>query len=84
MSKMYLTIGIPGSGKSTYIKKHLKENEIIISKDDIKYKKYGNKGFLYSKEEEIYQEILSQINQAIEENKDFYIDQTFLSKKTKF
>ena len=30
MSKMYMVIGAPGCGKSTYIQNHLKENEIVI------------------------------------------------------
>ena len=30
MSKMYMVIGAPGCGKSTYIQNHLKENEIVL------------------------------------------------------
>ena len=37
MSKMYMVIGAPGCGKSTYIQNHLKENEIVISRDKIRF-----------------------------------------------
>ena len=35
---LYITIGLPGSGKSTFIRKFIvdKQNIVVISKDDIR------------------------------------------------
>ena len=40
--KVYITIGCAGSGKSSYIKKHIKENEIWLSSDNIRLEVFGD------------------------------------------
>ena len=79
MSKMYMVIGAPGCGKSTYIKNHLKENEIVISRDKIRFGLLKDTDEYFSKEKEVYNEFIKQINAAIADNKDFYVDQTSLN-----
>ena len=76
MSKMYMVIGAPGCGKSTYIQNHLKENEIVISRDKIRFSLLKDTDEYFSKEKEVYNEFIKQINAAIADNKDFYVDQT--------
>ena len=41
MPKLYFMIGIQGSGKSTYIKKHFKP-EIVVSPDDLRRQYTGD------------------------------------------
>ena len=79
MSKMYMVIGAPGCGKSTYIQNHLKENEIVISRDKIRFSLLKDTDEYFSKEKEVYNEFIKQINTAIADNKDFYVDQTSLN-----
>lgn len=79
MSKMYMVIGAPGCGKSTYIQNHLKENEIVISRDKIRFGLLKDTDEYFSKEKEVYNEFIKQINAAIADNKDFYVDQTSLN-----
>ena len=79
MSKMYMVIGAPGCGKSTYIKNHLKENEMVISRDKIRFSLLKDTDEYFSKEKEVYNEFIKQINAAIADNKDFYVDQTSLN-----
>ena len=79
MSKMYMVIGAPGCGKSTYIKNHLKENEMVISRDKIRFGLLKDTDEYFSKEKEVYNEFIKQINAAIADNKDFYVDQTSLN-----
>lgn len=40
--KVYITIGCAGSGKSSYIEKHIKENEIWLSSDNIRLEVFGD------------------------------------------
>ena len=79
MSKMYMVIGAPGCGKSTYIQNHLKENEIVISRDKIRFHLLKETDEYFSREKEVYNEFVKQINNAIANNKDFYVDQTSLN-----
>lgn len=79
MSKMYMVIGAPGCGKSTYIQNHLKENELVISRDKIRFGMLNDNDEYFSKEKEVYNEFIKQINAAIAADTTFYVDQTSLN-----
>lgn len=79
MSKMYVMIGAPGCGKSYYIKQHLKDGESVISRDKIRFSLLKDGDDYFSKEKEVYSEFIKQINEAIDKNIDFYVDQTSLN-----
>ena len=79
MSKMYVVIGAPGCGKSTYIQNHLKENEIVISRDKIRFSLLKDTDEYFSKEKEVYNEFIKQIDAAIASDATFYVDQTSLN-----
>ena len=79
MSKMYVVIGAPGCGKSYYIKQHLKDNEIVISRDKIRFGMLGEKDEYFSKEKDVYNEFIKQIDAAIAADATFYVDQTSLN-----
>ena len=79
MCKMYMVIGAPGCGKSTYIQNHLKENEIVISRDKIRFSMLKDTDEYFSKEKEVYNEFIKQIDAAITADVDFYVDQTSLN-----
>jgi len=83
MSKMYLMVGAPGVGKSTYIKNHIQDGEHIISRDVIRYGLLTDEDDYFAKEKEVYAELINQINQAIEEDATFYVDQTSLNRKSR-
>lgn len=80
MCKMYVMIGAPGCGKSYYIKQHLKDNEIVISRDAIRFNMLKDTDAYFSKEKQVYNEFIRQINAAIADDKDFYVDQTSLNR----
>jgi len=80
MSKMYVMIGAPGSGKSTYIKNHIKDNELVISRDIIRFAMLNDGDDYFSKEKQVYNEFIKQINAAIANEIDIYVDQTSLNR----
>ena len=79
MSKMYVVIGAPGCGKSTNIQNHLKENELVISRDKIRFGMLNDNDEYFSKEKEVYNEFIKQIDAAIAADATFYVDQTSLN-----
>lgn len=79
MSKMYLMIGCPGVGKSYYIQQHKNPGIKVISRDTIRFNMLEDNDEYFSKEKEVYKEFIRQINEAIEANETFYVDQTSLN-----
>jgi predicted kinase len=83
---MYVMIGVPGSGKDTYIQKFLPEVECICRDDireEITYGKVeGRKLMLDNVKEGIVTDIVnSRIKKCCEEHKSFVINQTNVKKK---
>ena len=80
MNKMYIVIGLPGCGKSTYIANHKNPDDIIISRDVIRYSMLKDTDAYFSKENAVYTEFIKQINAAIETGKTVWVDQTSLNR----
>lgn len=79
MANIYLMIGIPGSGKSTFCKKCLSEATApveYVSRDEIRFSLLKSNDSYFSKEKEVLKIFYSRINKALSEGKDVYIDQT--------
>lgn len=72
-----------GCGKSTYIKNNIKENEAVISRDAIRFSMLNDNDEYFSREKEVYNEFIKQINDAVAANKNVYIDQTSLNRKAR-
>ena len=83
MSKMYIMIGAPGVGKSYYIEQHKNPGTLVISRDKIRFSMLNDGDEYFSKEKEVYQEFINQINSAIERNETFYVDQTSLTRASR-
>lgn len=85
-SKVYIMIGLPGSGKSTWIKDNLDKDIEIISKDNIRkelgimdedqVKKIGDK----EQEKEVKKIHNERFENALKEGKDIVLDNTNIGK----
>lgn len=81
---LYMLIGVPGSGKSTWIKSHDWDNTVIISTDDIIDRRAAQQGKTYS---DVFQseiksasaEMEQNLKQAIKADKNIIWDQTNLT-----
>lgn len=85
--KIYVMVGLPGSGKSTWIKNNLNgENFVLVSSDDIIDKIAAEKGITYS---DAFKssigfatgEMKRIFEDAVKQNRDIVCDQTNVSKK---
>ena len=79
--KVWITSGAPGSGKSTFVKSLLKENDVWISRDNIRFSLLGPKDDYFSKENEVIEKFYNEINESLENPnvKNIYIDATHLN-----
>lgn len=80
MNKLYIMVGVAGSGKSTYCKNHMTDGDIYISRDEIRYSMLKDDEPYFAHEKEVYREFIRQINEAMETGKDIWIDQTSLDR----
>ena len=81
MKTLYMLIGIPGSGKSTWLKTYA-NNGVIISRDAIRFAMVGEDEPYFSKETEVFNRFIENIQEGIDnENvENIYIDATHVTK----
>lgn len=78
---IYILIGVPGSGKSTYVKNNTKENDIVLSSDEIR------KELLNSEKDQtnntlIFETLFARLAEVMKtKQSDIYIDATNIAKK---
>ena len=83
---LYLMIGVPGSGKSTYAKNILKYGDIYISRDEIRYSLLTEEDDYFAKENEVIKTFIDNIDKSLVNEEyygDVYADATHLSPKSR-
>ena len=79
-SKLYLLMGAPGSGKSTYLKNRFSQlPTAVISRDAIRFSLVKEDEEYFSKEKEVYTEFINQIKEALNFNSEVFADATHLN-----
>ena len=81
MSKLYILIGVPGSGKTTYAKIMLKHNANLryVSRDEVRFSLVSEEEEYFSKETEVFNTFISNIKQYIDKKYDVIADATHIS-----
>lgn len=85
MADLYLMCGIPGAGKSTFLKKikNNNKNAEIVSRDEIRFSIVKPDEHYFSHEDEVLIEFWKQINEGLAKGKDVFVDQTSLTPKSR-
>lgn len=83
MAILHVMIGAPGSGKSTFIRKHLTDNAVWISRDEIRFSMLSDKDDYFSKEKQVFKEFIKRINEALDKNFEVYADATHLNRMSR-
>ena len=81
MANLYLVIGVPCSGKSTFLKKYVNKNCVIVSFDDIKTKIVGNKKLFFNSKEtkKVFDIFYKTINDNLQKNKTVFVESNILT-----
>lgn len=77
--KLYISCGIPGSGKSTFLKANKGKDEVIISRDDIRFSLLKEGEEYFSRENEVFKKFITQITNSINLGYNTYADATHLN-----
>lgn len=86
MSKLFLTVGCPSSGKSTYIRENadtLFKNVKIVSRDEIRFSLLKDDEGYFANEDKVFNQFVKAVNEAIKEGKDVIADATHITKKSR-
>lgn len=83
MAKLYLMMGIPGSGKSTWIKNHLFPCQTHVSRDNIRFALVEEGEEYFSRETEVFNTFVEQINTFLSNGCDVYADATHISRASR-
>lgn len=83
MKNLFIMVGVPGSGKTTFldnIKKKVKDKNIeIVSRDSIRFSLVKPEEDYFSREAEVQTKFWKEINQHLAEGKHVFVDQTSIS-----
>lgn len=82
-TKLYLMCGIPGSGKSTYLKTRFIQPPVVVSRDEIRFKMVREDEEYFSHEKEVYNEFINQIVQELKFFQEVFVDATHLNEASR-
>lgn len=78
--RLRLLVGIPGTGKTSYVKEHIEENAIHLSSDAIRAELYGDES-IQGNPAEVFSLMQSRAVEALNEGKDVWYDATNITRK---
>ena len=79
-----MLVGIPGSGKSTWMRDHIGDNDAVISRDSIRFQLLSNEDEYFAHESEVFYKFIEAIQTTIDEDYwDIYVDATHLNEKAR-
>lgn len=80
---LYVMVGIPGAGKSTYAKAMKDENVVYVSRDEVRLSLIGENDEYFSKEKAVFREFVKRIQTALDEGKNVIADASHVSKASR-
>lgn len=84
MGDLYIMCGVPGAGKSTFLKNKIKSNKgVIISRDEIRFSLVKPNESYFSKEKEVIKIFWNEINKELASGNTVFVDQTSLTRKSR-
>lgn len=85
-TKLYVLVGVPGSGKTYYAKNVLmKQGKEInyVSRDEVRFEYIGEKDQYFSKEKQVFREFVKRIQSSLDSGKSTIADATHLNKSSR-
>lgn len=83
MSKLIMMIGVPGSGKSTWVENNKTDEMLWVSRDKIRFDKLKEDDYYFAYEDEVFEQFLEEITWGLEMDKTVIADATHLNKQSR-
>ena len=80
---LYISCGVPGSGKSTFLNRVKKEDEKVVSRDDVRFLFLKEGEEYFSHEKEVFQEFINIITFYVNSGVNVYADATHLNEASR-
>lgn len=78
--KVYLTVGIPASGKSSFVRKQIAQSGgVCVSRDEVRFSMLKDEDAYFQNENAVFEEFVKRAQAAIDGPEDVYIDATHIS-----
>ena len=80
---LYISCGVPGSGKTTFLKNHIANGEVIISRDDIRFSLLQEGEDYFAHEDQVFEIFINKIAQELKAGHNVYADATHLNRASR-
>lgn len=85
-SRLWVMVGIPGSGKSYWITNHVSSftgSIRIVSRDTIRFNLLGENDEYFSKENEVFNRFIDKIKEGLDKNENVIADATHINSNSR-
>lgn len=82
MVTLHLMVGVPGSGKTTYVKNHALKNDIVVSSDSIRFELYGDES-IQGNPEDIFAIVRDAVKYGLNNGNNVWVDATNMTRKNR-
>lgn len=76
---LVMLAGIPGSGKSTWLRTHLGDGDAYVSRDEVRFSIIGDNEDYFSHETEVFDKFVAEIEAKLKEGKRVFADATHIN-----
>ena len=76
---LVLLAGIPGSGKSFWLRTHLGEGDVYVSRDEVRFSLLGDDEDYFSHEAEVFNKFVAQIDENLNKGLRVFADATHIN-----
>ena len=76
---LVLLAGIPGSGKSTWLRTHLGDGDAYVSRDEVRFSIISDDEDYFSHETEVFDKFVAEIEKKLNEGKRVFADATHIN-----
>lgn len=83
VKNLWLTVGNPACGKSTWVAKNAAYDSAIISRDAIRFSIIDKDDDYFAKEGEVFKKFVADIQDALEHHENVYADATHLNERSR-